>query len=294
MSGLVKGVKKVFKAIGTAVKKILKSPIFKAILIGAAAIFTGGAAMAAFGAMGTAGATFGSVMSAGLAGGLAPFQAALGALGIGGGAAGAGAGAGAAGGAASAVGEGLAIAGTGAAEGGAMAAAAAEAAAPGMAAWAAPAADTAALFGGEAAAGMAAPFESGFVGTEAVSGAQGAGSWNLSNAVPQVAQTTVPATSGASYTPFEPGFQGTGAVSGSAGTGSGGNWMTNLWDFVKPETAQSRLLWGQTIAGLGNGMLQGRAAADQRAWQERMSQVPDMRGSFELKPGHPWALAGGK
>ena len=33
MSGLVKGVKKVFKSIGNAVKKVLKSPIFKAILI---------------------------------------------------------------------------------------------------------------------------------------------------------------------------------------------------------------------------------------------------------------------
>ncbi len=67
MSGLVKGVKKVFKAIGNAVKKVMKTTIGK-ILVGALAIFTGGAALAAFGAMG-AGATFGSVMSAAVAGG---------------------------------------------------------------------------------------------------------------------------------------------------------------------------------------------------------------------------------
>jgi len=49
MSGLVKGVKKVFKAVGSAVKKIVKSPIFKAVAIAAAVYFTGGLAMGAMG-----------------------------------------------------------------------------------------------------------------------------------------------------------------------------------------------------------------------------------------------------
>jgi hypothetical protein len=45
MSGLVKGVKKVFKAVG----KVMKSPIFKAIVIAAAVYFTGGLALGAMG-----------------------------------------------------------------------------------------------------------------------------------------------------------------------------------------------------------------------------------------------------
>ena len=45
MSGIVKSVKKVFKKVGKAVKKIAKSKIFKAILIGAA-IYFGGAGIA--------------------------------------------------------------------------------------------------------------------------------------------------------------------------------------------------------------------------------------------------------
>lgn len=49
MSGVVKGVKKVFKKIGQAVKKIVKSPIFKAIVIAAAIYFTGGLAAGAMG-----------------------------------------------------------------------------------------------------------------------------------------------------------------------------------------------------------------------------------------------------
>lgn len=300
MSGLVKGVKKVFKAIGTAVKKVMKTTIGK-ILVGALAIFTGGAALAAFGAMGT-GATFGSVMSAALAGGAAPFSAAFSALtgaassvgsalGLTGGTAGA---------TTAAVTEGVVAAGgTAAAEGGALAAAAAEAAAPGAAAWAAPAAETAGLFGTEAATaagGMgveAGSVANGFVPEAATQGAsladmaaapQGtSGSW-MQNV----------GTSGIKAADVTGGMLQTPNITGAAPSASGGNWLTNLWDFVKPETAASRLMYGQIISGVGNSVMQGRAQQAQQDYQARMSAVPDISKTFEKKPDFRWALAGGK
>lgn len=302
MSGLVKGVKKVFKAIGSAVKKILKSPIFKAILIGAAAIFTGGFAIGAFGAMGTAGATFGSVMSAGLAGGLAPFQAALGALGVGSGASGvAGAGTGVATGTATAVGEGAAL---GAAEaGGALAGAEASALASGV--------PLELGMAGEAASGIGGGYGSlsgaATAGAEAAGGVAQLGGANLSDmvAAPQGAATTSAQAGNQSslFSRFGAPTVGNGAggmvqgvntVMGAAPASEGGNFLTSLWNFVKPETKEGALLWGQTLSGIGGGLLSGRNAEADRAWRERMSQVPDMRGSFELKPGHPWALAGAR
>ena len=300
MSGLVKGVKKVFKAIGTAVKKVMKTTIGK-ILVGALAIFTGGAALAAFGAMGT-GATFGSVMSAALAGGAAPFSAAFSALtgaassvgsalGLTGGTAGA---------TTAAVTEGVVAAGgTAAAEGGALAAAAAEAAAPGAAAWAAPAAETAGLFGTEAATaagGMgveAGSVANGFVPEAATQGAsladmaaapQGtSGSW-MQNV----------GTSGIKAADVTGGMLQTPNITGAAPSASGGNWLTNLWDFVKPETAASRLMYGQIISGVGNSVMQGRAQQAQQDYQARMTAVPDVSKTFEKKPDFRWALAGGK
>ena len=300
MSGLVKGVKKVFKAIGTAVKKVMKTTIGK-ILVGALAIFTGGAALAAFGAMGT-GATFGSVMSAALAGGAAPFSAAFSALS--GAASSVGSALGLTGGTAgattAAVTEGVVAAGgTAAAEGGALAAAAAEAAAPGAAAWAAPAAETAGLFGTEAATaagGMgveAGSVANGFVPEAATQGAsladmaaapQGtSGSW-MQNV----------GTSGIKAADVTGGMLQTPNITGAAPSASGGNWLTNLWDFVKPETAASRLMYGQIISGVGNSVMQGRAQQAQQDYQARMSAVPDISKTFEKKPDFRWALAGGK
>jgi hypothetical protein len=54
MSGVVRGVKKVFSAVGHAVKKLWQNKIVRAIIIAAAIYFTAGAAAGYFGAAGTA------------------------------------------------------------------------------------------------------------------------------------------------------------------------------------------------------------------------------------------------
>jgi len=307
MSGLVKGVKKVFKAIGTAVKKVMKTTIGK-ILVGALAIFTGGAALAAFGAMG-AGASFGSVMSAGLAGGMAPFSAAFSALtgaassvgsalGLTGGTAGA---------TTAAVTEGVVAGGT-AVEGGALAAAAAEAAAPGAAAWAAPAAETAGLFGTEAAAAGGAAGGDAMAAAAAEAGAPGAASWSApaaSNGANLAELTAAPqgtsggwmqnvGSGGIKVADVTGGMLQTPNITGAAPSASGGNWLTNLWDFVKPETAAGRLMYGQVLSSVGNSVMQGRAQQAQQDYQARMTAVPDISKTFEKKPDFRWALAGGK
>lgn len=207
MSGLVKGVKKVFKAIGNGIKKLASSTLGK-ILLGAAAIFTGGFALGAFGAMGTAGATFGSVMSAGLAGGVAPFSAAMSAIT----------------GATSSIGSSLGLT-TAGAEGGAMAAAAAEAAAPGAASWAgagATAAESSALFaGGEAIAGGAAVAE-GAAGIGASGGIDAMGAYAAEAAAPGTASWGAAAepfslaNAGGGYAPVEAGVQATQGASQAA------------------------------------------------------------------------------
>lgn len=205
MSGLVKGVKKVFKAIGNGIKKLASSTLGK-ILLGALVIFTGGFAIGAFGAMGTAGATFGSVMSAGLAGGVAPFSAALSAIT----------------GATSSIGSSLGLT-TAGAEGGAMAAAAAEAAAPGAASWLAPAADTAGLFGAEAVAGGAAVAE-GAAGIGASGGLDAMGAYAAEAAAPGAASWSAAAepfslaniAPGGGYAPVDAGFQATQGASQAA------------------------------------------------------------------------------
>lgn len=55
MSSVVKSVKKVFKKVGQAIKKVVKSKVFKALVIAAAVLYTGGAAAGYFGAAETAG-----------------------------------------------------------------------------------------------------------------------------------------------------------------------------------------------------------------------------------------------
>lgn len=70
MSGLVKFVKKRFKQIRETVKKVAKSKIFKVVVIAAAAVFTGGAALAMAGSIGAGGGLM-ATLSAGFQGGMA-------------------------------------------------------------------------------------------------------------------------------------------------------------------------------------------------------------------------------
>ena len=65
MSGVVKGVKKAFKAIGNAVKKVLKKPDLQGYAFGCCGDLHQGAAAAAFGAMGS-GAGLGAAITAGI------------------------------------------------------------------------------------------------------------------------------------------------------------------------------------------------------------------------------------
>lgn len=82
MSGVIKGVKKVFKKVVKGVKKIFKSKVFRVIAIAAATFFTAGVATAGFGSVmgsfGTNGvlATIGKTIGVG-------FQAVAGSLGLG-------------------------------------------------------------------------------------------------------------------------------------------------------------------------------------------------------------------
>lgn len=305
MSGLVKGVKKVFKAIGTAVKKVMKTTIGK-ILVGALAIFTGGAALAAFGAMG-AGATFGSVMSAGLAGGMAPFSAAFSALS----------------GAASSVGSALGLtSGTagattaGVTEGviggmGTEIGSVANGTMAGVGEMGVEAGSVAAGVGPEAAAaaelfpqGMASSgVSSDVIGSAAADvTAPTASSWTPSGADMVAAPKDAAAggwmqnvgTSGIKAADVTGGMLQTPNITGAAPSASGGNWLTNLWDFVKPETAEGRLMYGQVLSSVGNSVMQGRAQQAQQDYQARMTAVPDVSKTFEKKPDFRWALAGGK
>jgi len=119
-----------------------------------------------------------------------------------------------------------------------------------------------------------------------------------SGVAPQSMQTmgTPATTTGNGYVPFEEGFNGTRAISGAQGAGASSNgFMSSLWDFVKPDTAASRLLWGQTIQGAANGLMQGRQAQEERDYRAARSAVPRNIPRYEAIPGHAaWALNGGK
>lgn len=282
MSGVVKGIKKAFKAIGNVVKKVFSNKIFRTVLMIGAAIFTGGAAAAAFGALGS-GAGLGAAVSAGLSGGMSALGSAVGAvtggiqsmLGIGTSTATA---APIVEGVASGVAEGAAAAGEGviAAGGDAMGAAAAEAAAPGAASWMAPDPGAMGLVGGEAggaASGLA-------------QAAQPSSSFNL-----------MQPTGSPSYAVNPPGSYGAsiGAQPSASSFGlPNDSWASKAWDFIKPQTADGYKMWGNVLMGVGQGALAGRQAESQRAWQEKMTAVPDITKSFEQKPGYRWALMGGK
>jgi len=294
MSGLVKGVKKVFKAIGNAVKKIIKSPIFKALLIGAAAIFTGGAAMAAFGAMGST-ATLGSVLGAAASGGMGAIGSAVGAvqgmLGLGtaataapiveGGAAAASAGAGAVeAGTAGLVGEMGVEAGSVAA--GAMPEAAAAAGGMGTEI-------------GSVANGVMTPEVGNLAGGANTSLANIASPGSAPSANGWMQNVGTGGVKAADITGgmLQGNITGTAApISGVSSTAiSPSSPLTSLWDFVKNDNA-SKLLIGQTLAGIGQGVMSGRAAEAERNFRQQMSAVPDMTSSFQLKPGFNWALKG--
>jgi type IV secretion system protein TrbL len=97
MSKAVKAVGKVFKSVGTAIKKVVKSAVFKWVAIAAAVYFTAGAAMGAFGALSAEaaigattveGITAAGAAGAGVAGEAASLAALEGASTVGGGLAG--------------------------------------------------------------------------------------------------------------------------------------------------------------------------------------------------------------
>jgi hypothetical protein len=70
MSGLLKFVKKVAKKLRDGAKKILKSKIFKVIVIAAAVVFTGGMALGALGAAGAGAGTLLGTLQAGFTAGM--------------------------------------------------------------------------------------------------------------------------------------------------------------------------------------------------------------------------------
>ena len=72
MSGLVKFAKKAFKKVRDTVKKVLKSDIFKVVVVAAAVVFTGGAAL---GALGASGGGIMATLQAGFQGGMAALKA---------------------------------------------------------------------------------------------------------------------------------------------------------------------------------------------------------------------------
>lgn len=61
MSSVVKGIGKIFKKVGKAIKKVVKSKVFKALVIAAAVLYTGGAAAGYFGAGSTASTVAGAL-----------------------------------------------------------------------------------------------------------------------------------------------------------------------------------------------------------------------------------------
>lgn len=292
MSGVVKGIKKAFKAIGNVVKKVFSNKIFRTVLMIGAAIFTGGAAAAAFGALGS-GAGLGAAISAGVSGGLSTLGTAVGAvtggvqslLGIGttattaapiveGVASGVAEGAGAA-----AAGEGVIAGGADLAG----AAASAEAAAP----WAGTGSSWAA----------ADPGAMGLAGGEAGSAASGL----TQAAQPGSSFNLMQPTGSPSYAVNPPGSYGAsiGAQPSASSFGlPNDSWASDtlgkVWKFLKPETADGYKMWGNVLMGVGQGAMAGRQAESQRAWQEKMTAVPDITKTFEQKPGYRWALMGNK
>lgn len=297
MSGVVKGIKKAFKAIGNVVKKVFSNKIFRTVLMIGAAIFTGGAAAAAFGALGS-GAGLGAAISAGVSGGLSTLGTAVGAvtggiqslLGIGTSTATTAATTAATEAAGAAAGEGIIAAG-----GDAMGAAAAEAAAPGAASWMAPDPGAMGLAGGEAGSAVSGLTQAAQPGSEFQLMSQPGSQWTPPGGV-DAAQTFAsnpPGGYGASI-----GAKGSSFNASSFGGLPNDSWASDtfskVWNFLKPETADGYKMWGNVLMGVGQGAMAGRQAESQRAWQEKMTAVPDITKTFEPKPGYRWALMGSK
>jgi hypothetical protein len=82
------------------------------------------------------------------------------------------------------------------------------------------------------------------------------------------------------------------ATQGAAGASN--SWVSSIWDAIKPTTPDGYRMYGNLLMGVGQGIMQGRAAQDEREWRQRMSAVPDVTQSFQAKPDFRWALMGGK
>lgn len=303
MSGVVKGIKKAFKAIGNVLKKVWNNKIFRTVLMIGAAIFTGGAAAAAFGALGS-GAGLGAAVSAGLSGGMSALGSAVGAvtggiqslLGIGTSSTAA----------AAPIAEGVAVggaeaagaaAGEGVIAGGADlagAAASAEAAAPWAgtgSSWAAADPGAMGLAGGEAGSAASGLTQAAQPGSGWQLMQQPSAQWTPPGGV-DAAQTFAsnpPGSYGASI-----GAQPSASSFGLPNDSWASDTLSKAWKFFKPETPDGYKMWGNVLMGVGQGAMAGRQADAQREWHEKMTAVPDITKTFEQKPGYRWALMGGK
>ncbi len=134
---------------------------------------------------------------------------------------------------------------------------------------------------GEAASGLAggAGSLSGALPAAEIAGgaAELGGGFNLANFIPQ------------SQAPISAATQAAGQ--GSSWGGSLADYAGKAWDFIKPETAAGKQMWGQVLMGAGQGYLQGRQADKEMEYRRRMTEVPEWR-NFELKPNHSWSLMG--
>ena len=122
------------------------------------------------------------------------------------------------------------------------------------------------------------------------------------SAVGNVVQSTAPsAASGGTFAPpslsgltGSPGALNLPASVTQGAAGSGNSWVSSIWDAIKPTTPDGYRMYGNLLMGVGQGVMQGRAAQDEREWRQRMSAVPDVTQSFQAKPDFRWALMGGK
>jgi hypothetical protein len=271
MSGVVKAVKKVFKAVGTAIKKVVKSPIFKAILIAAAIYFTGGLALGAMGSTAAAAlpgiATFAETV--GVTAGAFGAEAAVGA-GLIEGATAAGAlidaGTGVA-----ALDAGATLAGATAAEAAGTATLLGEAGALGG--------EAAALGGGEAAGGALVDAGTGQIALDAGEAAAAAGS---------PAETAVAITGDPAAAPPMSDMAGKSVIQAPV---EKPGFIQNAWNEYKSLSPAAQRLMGGALSGIGSSIAANSLAksqAEQRQKEmdfiESRSHVPDIRSAYPNTP----------
>jgi hypothetical protein len=274
MSGVAKGVKKVFKKVGKAIKKVMKNKFFKAILIGAAAIFTGGAALGAFSALGS-GASLGSAVMTGISSGASAIGSAVSAIG-------------------SFVSKGVGavkgMLGFGEAGAATLGAEAGFADAATSAAWSEGAAglgaDTLSAMGAGAEVAGGVEAAGGLVGLggtpDFVPTIAGTGQGGAGSLMSMAQQATPTALQGAT----QAATQGAGSWGGSLADYAG-----RAWDFATATPERSRM-FGNIVLGAGQGYMQSRQQQQEADYRRRMTEVPDWSQQFQLKPKHRWATIG--